>query len=265
MRVSVQIDRHRFQLGVGLHVPVVVRVVPEALQLVPHHVVGHRGIALGDGGGQGASADLKTFTLEVDQTNLAIISGRLQPGGKSGFWLVTNSKVLKSSVPKSVGRELTVAWGWAPTFEAAVAAHVKLQSANLGSAGRKVAGLLAESEAPLPGYPAAPFLFDSLSLAQLINFYQPVQARDAFDKYLIVQPAPGTNATAGLETIVVANAPSTPLENVNWLSAFYAIEWSVFAGFAVFMWWRLVEDERLRRNADAEAQVQAEQAQLAAD
>jgi len=195
---------------------------------------------------------LSTFTLDVDQANMAIISGRLQPGGKSGFWLVTNSKVLASSEPNAEGRDLTVAWGWAPTFETAVAAHVKLQSANLGQAGRKVSGVLAEPEAPMPSHPAQPFLFDSLSLAQLVNFYQPLEVRKTFDKFLIAQPAAGSKATAGLEPIVLASAPQTPLETVNWLSAFYAIEWSVFAGFAVFMWWRLVEDERLRRKVDAE-------------
>jgi hypothetical protein len=33
---------------------------------------------------------------------------------------------------------------------------------------------------------------------------------------------------------------------VNWLTLFYALEWALFAGFAVFLWWRLVEDARIR-------------------
>jgi hypothetical protein len=33
---------------------------------------------------------------------------------------------------------------------------------------------------------------------------------------------------------------------VNLLNAFYAIEWVLFAGFAVFLWGRLVQDERKR-------------------
>ncbi|MEN9731986.1 MAG: hypothetical protein RL488_1296, partial [Actinomycetota bacterium] len=32
---------------------------------------------------------------------------------------------------------------------------------------------------------------------------------------------------------------------INALNAFYAAEWALFAGFAVFLWWRLVQDERL--------------------
>jgi hypothetical protein len=34
-------------------------------------------------------------------------------------------------------------------------------------------------------------------------------------------------------------------ETINWLSAFYFLEWLVFAGFAVFLWWRLVRDEQM--------------------
>ena len=37
----------------------------------------------------------------------------------------------------------------------------------------------------------------------------------------------------------------TPRTEINALNAFYAIEWTLFAGFAVFLWWRLVQDERL--------------------
>ncbi len=33
---------------------------------------------------------------------------------------------------------------------------------------------------------------------------------------------------------------------LNLLSAFYFLEWMLFAGFAVFLWWRLVQDERNR-------------------
>ena len=35
------------------------------------------------------------------------------------------------------------------------------------------------------------------------------------------------------------------------LNLFYALEWVLFAGFALFLWWRLVQDERERIAADA--------------
>jgi hypothetical protein len=33
-----------------------------------------------------------------------------------------------------------------------------------------------------------------------------------------------------------------PAPAINWLSAFYAAEWVLFAGFAVFLWGRTVKD-----------------------
>ena len=215
--------------------------------------------------GQGAAANLKTFTLKVDDANVEIISGRLQPSQGNGFWLISNSTVLASDSSGDVGKELTVAWGWAPTFEKAVAAHVKFQAADPAKKPLKVSGVLADSEGPLPEHPAQPFLFDSLSLGQLINAYQPIKVRHVMSQFLIAQPAHGTTAIAALDAIVLAAAPSGALDNVNWLSAFYAIEWTVFAGFAVFMWWRLVEDERLRRKAEAEAAAELERLRLEAE
>jgi hypothetical protein len=41
-------------------------------------------------------------------------------------------------------------------------------------------------------------------------------------------------------------------ERINWLSAFYFLEWMLFAGFAVFLWWRLVRDEQIRLAAEAD-------------
>jgi surfeit locus 1 family protein len=38
----------------------------------------------------------------------------------------------------------------------------------------------------------------------------------------------------------------------NWLNVFYAIEWVVFAGFAVFLWFRLVRDAFEREHEEAE-------------
>ncbi|MEO0024777.1 MAG: hypothetical protein RL196_1218 [Actinomycetota bacterium] len=204
-------------------------------------------------GAEGASVDLKTFTVSLNASNFAVIGERVQPGRGSGFWLVTNSQIKVAAEPADVGRDLTIAWGWASTSEQAKRALADLSNETFAAEVHVVNGVLAETEPPLPSHADQPNLFDSLSLAQLVNVYEPVQERNTFERFLILQPtAQSTPAPEGLETIVLTSAPSTPLENVNWLSAFYAIEWSVFAGFAVFMWWRLVEDERLRRKADAE-------------
>ncbi|WP_422390319.1 SURF1 family protein [Arthrobacter sp. N1] len=54
---------------------------------------------------------------------------------------------------------------------------------------------------------------------------------------------------ADMARVVVGPQPQeTPL---NWLNIFYAIEWFVFAGFAFFLWWRLVADDHRRMLEDA--------------
>ena len=40
--------------------------------------------------------------------------------------------------------------------------------------------------------------------------------------------------------------PQPPAQQVNWLNLFYSVEWVVFAGFALFIWWRLVKDDYRR-------------------
>ena len=51
----------------------------------------------------------------------------------------------------------------------------------------------------------------------------------------------------GVEQVTIGMPQSD--SQVNWLSAFYAIEWTVFAGFAVFMWWRLLADAYKKQQA----------------
>ena len=49
-------------------------------------------------------------------------------------------------------------------------------------------------------------------------------------------------------------APAPELEReLNILNLFYAIEWVLFGGFAVYLWWRLVKDEQEKLAHAAEA------------
>jgi surfeit locus 1 family protein len=54
---------------------------------------------------------------------------------------------------------------------------------------------------------------------------------------------------AGLEAIR-ADAPQREV-TLNWLNVFYAIEWVLFAGFAIYLWYRLVRDAVERAEAVA--------------
>jgi hypothetical protein len=91
--------------------------------------------------------------------------------------------------------------------------------------------------------PDKPYLLQSLSLAQLVNLYKG-SAIESLAGFMVLDAEPGF----GLERIVIA--PPEAGTEVNWLTLFYALEWALFAGFAVFLWWRLIEDQRIRETQD---------------
>ena len=50
----------------------------------------------------------------------------------------------------------------------------------------------------------------------------------------------------GLETISIGLREQEV--EINWLTAFYAIEWLFFALAAFYLWWRLVKDQVIRES-----------------
>jgi hypothetical protein len=82
-------------------------------------------------------------------------------------------------------------------------------------------------------------LLGSVSLAQLVNLYSPEQVV-SYPIYLIL--------SEGIDLPVERISIDIKAQEVevNWLTAFYAIEWAFFALVAFYLWWRLVQDERAR-------------------
>lgn len=78
-------------------------------------------------------------------------------------------------------------------------------------------------------------VFQSLSVEQIINQGNTKPA-PVFRGFVAITDGHGNPISIG--------EGETKTE-VNILNAFYAIEWVLFAGFAIFLWWRLVQDERL--------------------
>jgi hypothetical protein len=56
---------------------------------------------------------------------------------------------------------------------------------------------------------------------------------------------------AGLDAIY--SPPPIVQNTVNWLNIFYAAEWAIFAGFAIFLWYRVMKDAWEKQREDAEA------------
>lgn len=168
-----------------------------------------------------------------------VVANRNQSDGSKGYWLVTYGTT-------SNGDQLVLTLGFASTLEKAHEIKVALAS-RVDSLAKQnyptlVPGVLMPSEAPelKPTDVAGTDVFNSLSLAQLANLLDET-VNGSYPLFLLVSDPAFT--APGLTPIKVL-PPSVEVQ-INWLSAFYAIEWSVFCGFAFFLWWRLVRDAQI--------------------
>src|SRR5690606_37705042 len=140
--------------------------------------------------------------------------------------------------------DLAVALGWSASETDAEAAAQSLAAdagAPVSLTGRYLAG-----EGPQQTDYRAGEL-QAMAPAAFVNLWSTLSAGGTFAGYVIDE-----TPAAGLDEIA-APAPSSEIE-VNWLNIFYAAEWVVFAGFAVYLWYRLVRDQwELEQREAAEA------------
>jgi len=172
-----------------------------------------------------AAGRLVTVEGELLADEYIVLSGRLNDG-VAGYWVVGH---LLTNDSGPAAPSLAVALGWSSTTEGAASAVDDLDAdAPSAFSGRF-----------LPSEPPQEDDFEngeqnSMSVAAFVNQW-PTAPTGVYNGYLVADAAP-----AGLEQID-APAPSTEI-SINWLNIFYAVEWAVFAGFAVFLWFRLVKD-----------------------
>lgn len=194
----------------------------------------------------GSVADqLVSAAGSYDPSKQVLVPGRLHDGEK-GYWVVSAFAVADAPVLGGAGASpqtwIPVARGWVADPGDAVAPP----------SGRvELTGRLIPSEAPLPKTEAAPGRASAVSVAELINVWE-ISSYPGF-------VAADTELAAGADVSAASGGTLKPLnvgpqpvpQKVNWLNVFYAAEWVVFAGFALFIWWRLVKDDYRRELEDA--------------
>lgn len=177
---------------------------------------------------------MATVTGALVDGDFVVLSKRLN-AGTSGFWLVGH-------VITDGGAELAVALGWAPTRAQAVAAE---RSATIAS---PLIGRYLPSEAPdQPDVDKG--VQSAASIPAVINQWEHFGG-SVYGGY-VVASAP----VSGLETID-SPAPSQEV-SLNWLNVFYAAEWAIFAGFAIYLWYRLVKDVVEKEGEPVERRMEA--------
>jgi cytochrome oxidase assembly protein ShyY1 len=176
-----------------------------------------------------------------DPAKQVLVPGRLKDGAK-GYWVVSAFSVTGAPVLTGVATSpqtwIPVARGWVANPDDAGAPP---------SGAVKLTGRLLPSEAPLPATAPEPGRASAVSVAELINDWD-VSMYPGF-----VAATSELAAGADLSAAAVGGAlkpleigPQPPAQQVNWLNLFYSLEWVVFAGFALFIWWRLVKDDYRR-------------------
>lgn len=178
-----------------------------------------------------------SFSAELVAGDYVVLSERRNTAGM-GYWVVGHG------VEQS-GASIAIALGWAPSLDAAASAIAQLEASSPQST---FTGRLLPTESPQQS-DFESGVRSALAVSELVNLWEDVPA-GTYGGYVVSFDAP-----AGLEAID-SPPPSTEV-SLNLLNVFYAVEWVVFAGFAVFLWYRLVRDvwEEEREELEPDAAV----------
>lgn len=184
-------------------------------------------------------------TVDVEGTwvpgHTVLIEGRLNDG-VTGYWVVAHLAVAQT------GAGLPIALGWSAGEDDARAVAARFD-ASAGDEPVELQGRFLPSEAPVtPETGEDPQRMTTVAIAHLINVWEDFDNQPVYFGYVVAFDPP-----AGLDAI--DSPPPEQILELNWLNIFYAVEWVVFAGFAIYLWYRLVRDavERERAERDEES------------
>lgn len=193
-----------------------------------------------------------TGTFAAD--DYGMLAGRLN-NGPSGYWVIAR---FTPTADDARGRtaQLAVARGWAPTQQQAKAVIARLEGQPAASV--TLVGRLLPSEAPVtPADNTDPFIMTAMSIPALANVWHGIGDSDIYSSYLVERDTGSTTSVpAGLEAIY--SPPPIEQQTIDWLNIFYAAEWAIFAGFAIFLWYRVVKDAWEKQREDVDAAYEAE-------
>lgn len=196
-----------------------------------------------------SNAQLVSVTGTWNHGDYLVVSDRLNLG-IAGYWVVGHfsAEPAAAATPGgSVG--LAVAVGWSPSRAGATSALAELRAGS-NAAVATITGRYFPGEGP-QGSDFQRGALSTMSPGQLINVWNIPDVAGVYGGYLVDSARP-----AGL-TPIDSPRPSSDVE-LNLLNIFYAIEWVVFACFAVFLWFRLVKDAWEREEEEALADEGAE-------
>jgi surfeit locus 1 family protein len=186
-----------------------------------------------------AAADGRRVVAEgsYDPTKQLLVGGRVQPGGdgRVGWWVV-------SALRTSSGAWLPVVRGWVadPTDTEARATSVP--------AGRvTVEGVLQPDEAPADASGLPQGQLETVDAADLVNRW----GAPIYNGFLVATSQRSDVPASGVQPEPVPPPQPQP-QGIAWRNAAYAVQWWVFAGFALVMWGKMVQQAARDEATDKE-------------
>jgi cytochrome oxidase assembly protein ShyY1 len=196
----------------------------------------------------GSVADqMVTAKGSYDADKQVLVPGRLHDGA-TGYWVVSAFAVQDAPVLSGAGSSPRT---WIPVARGWVADAAEAGAPPSGTV--ELTGRLLPSEAPLPNTAPERGFATAVSVAELINVWEVSSYPGFVAATSEVANGADVSAAAVSSQLKPLNiGPQPPPQKVNWLNLFYSVEWIVFAGFALFIWWRMVKDDYRRDLEDEE-------------
>lgn len=171
-------------------------------------------------------------------------------GGQSGLWVV-------AALHTTQGAWLPVVRGWVSSPDDPGAAVERTPKGTV-----QVRGLLRPDEAPVEGQTSASeAVLSSLDAAQLVNRW----GGPIYNGFLVAQTESTQNSTVPMMA-TPQRVPAPPVRTAGgqeatgglaWRNAAYAVQWWVFAGFTLVLWWKMVRQDGRERAARERERVPA--------
>jgi cytochrome oxidase assembly protein ShyY1 len=142
--------------------------------------------------------------------------------GVSGYWVIT------PLVVEATGARLVVVRGFVTDPAQATPPTTK------GTV--EVTGTLAPGESPSTSGTLPPGQVGTIDLGVLLNQWK----GSLYNAFVFKTGEQPDATTAGIKPIP---PPEIQTGGLSWRNAAYALQWWIFAGFAAYMWWRMVRDD----------------------
>lgn len=182
-----------------------------------------------------AGGRLVTVTASIQPYDFMVLQGRKQQGDE-GCWVIGRAIVDSGEYR---GASLAFASHFVSGCDEAGLTQATNDIGAYAGTSEELVGRYMPSEAPtIADFETGES--EAMSVADLINRWEDYEP-PVFAGYLLLH-----DPAHPAQSLSIHSEPPVTRTDLNWLNVFYAAEWVLFGGFALYLWYRLVKDARDR-------------------